>query len=43
VSRLWDDPSAGSGQAFSWAYSAANEDAVDDDWPIDLPDDDAAA
>ena len=38
----WDDPSAGSGQAFSWAY-AANEDAVDDDWPIDLADPDAAA
>jgi hypothetical protein len=31
----WDD--------FGWAYSAANEDAADDDWPVDLPDDDAAA
>ena len=28
---------------FSWAYSAANEDAADDDWPIDLADPDAAA
>ncbi len=37
----WEDPSASSGQACGWAY-AANEDAVDEDWP-DLPEADAAA
>jgi hypothetical protein len=31
----WDD--------FGWAYAANDDDAADDDWPIDLPDDDAAA
>ena len=37
----WEDPAASSGQACGWAY-AANEDAVDEDWP-DLPEADAAA
>jgi hypothetical protein len=30
-------------QDFGWAYSAANDEAVDDDWPLDLADPDAAA
>jgi hypothetical protein len=28
---------------FGWAYSAANDEAMEDDWPLDLADPDAAA